>query len=204
MREPAAHIELGDHLEALIAVGELDEAEALIAHWEERSRALDRAWALAILARARGLLLSARGDVDGALAAFEQALAEHDRTTDPFQRARTWLALGRSQRRAKKRAAARETLEAALTQFERLDAPLWIEQTRAELSRIGGRAPSRDDLTEAERRIAALVADGRSNREVASALFLTVRSVETALTRIYRKEGVRSRSELARRYAAKT
>lgn len=204
MRDPAQHVELGDHLEALISVGELDEAEALIALWEERSRRLDRAWALAILARARGLLLSARGDVEGALAAFEQALVEHDRTTDPFQRARTLLARGRTQRRAKKRAAAHATLEDARTQFERLDAPLWIEQTRVELSRIGGRAPSRDDLTEAERRIAALVAEGRTNREVAAALFLTVRSVETALTRIYRKLGVRSRSELAKRYATNT
>ena len=201
MREPAQHIELGDYLEALVAVGELDEAEQMIALWDERARAVDRAWALAILARARGLFLAARGDRDAALASFDDALAEHARTGDPFQHARTVLALGRTQRRAKRRAAARATLTDALERFERLGAPLWAAQTRAELGRIGGRHADSDELTDAERRIAVLVAQGRSNREVAAALFLTVHSVETALTRIYRKLGVRSRAELAGRYS---
>ena len=109
------------------------------------------------------------------------------------------LALGRTQRRAKKRAAARATLEDARSRFEALGAPLWAAQARDELARIGGRAPSRDDLTEAERRVAMLVAEGRTNRQVAAALFLTEHSVETALTRVYRKLGVRSRTELTRR-----
>jgi DNA-binding CsgD family transcriptional regulator len=202
MGEPAARIELGDLLEALIATGELDEAEAIIATWEERSQRLDRAWALAILARARGLLLAARGDLDGAFASFERALAEHARSTDPFHHARTLLALGRTQRRARHRGAARSTLEDALRRFEALGAPLWAEQTRAELARIGGRAPTRDGLTQAESSIAALVAEGRTNREVAAALFLTEHSVETALTRVYRKLGIRSRTELASRHAS--
>ena len=116
---------------------------------------------------------------------------------DPFQHARTLLAFGKTQRRAKKRGAARTTLEDALERFERLGTPLWAEQARAELARIGGRAPSPGKLTEAERRIAELVAQGRTNREVAAALFLTEHSVETALTRVYRKLGVRSRAELA-------
>jgi DNA-binding CsgD family transcriptional regulator len=204
MLEPAQRLELGDLLEAMIAVGELDEADEVLASWQERADALDRAWALAILARSRGLLLGARGDFQGAFASFERALAEHARSTDPFQHARTLLAFGRTQRRAKKRGAARTTLEDALARFERLGAPLWVEQTRAELARIGGRAPSRGELTEAERRIARLVADGRTNREVAGALFLTEHSVETALTRVYRKLGVRSRAELARLLAAKS
>ena len=202
MREPGLRLELGDLLEALIAVGELDEADEILATWEARAMALDRAWALAILARSRGLLLAARGDLEAAFASFERALAEHARSTDPFHHARTLLALGRTQRRAKKRAAARATLEDALARFETLDAPLWAQQTRAELARIGGRAPSRGDLTEAERRIAGLVAEGQTNREVAAALFLTVHSVETALTRIYRKLGVHSRSELTHRLSA--
>jgi DNA-binding CsgD family transcriptional regulator len=202
--EPGMRLEQGDLLEALIAVGELREAGEIFATWQERAGALDRAWALAILARCRGLLLAARGDLDGAFASFEHALAEHARTTDPFQHTRTLLALGRTQRRAKKRGAARTTLENALARFERLGAPLWAEQTRVELARIGGRAPSDGELTEAESRIAALVAEGRTNREVAAALFLTVHSVETALTRVYRKLDVRSRAELAHRLAAKS
>jgi DNA-binding CsgD family transcriptional regulator len=204
MLEPAQRVELGDLLEALIASGELDEAEEILVTWEARANALDRAWALAILARCRGLLLAARGDHETAFASFARALTEHARSTDPFHHARTLLALGRTQRRAKKRGAARATLEDALARFETLGAPLWADQTRAELARIGGRAPSRDDLTEAESRIAHLVSEGRTNRQVAAALFLTEHSVETALTRIYRKLGVRSRGELARRLAANT
>jgi DNA-binding CsgD family transcriptional regulator len=202
--EPGMRTELGDALEALIAVGELEEAEGTIATWDERARRLDRAWALAILARSRALLLAARGDLDGALASFEDALAEHARSTDPFQHARTLLALGRTQRRAKRRGAARATLLDALARFEHVGAPLWAKQARAELARVGGRAAAGGELTESESRIAALVAEGKSNREVAATLFLTVHSVETALTRIYRKLGVRSRAELARRYGSKT
>jgi DNA-binding CsgD family transcriptional regulator len=204
MLESTQRVELGDLLEALVAVGELEDADELIATWEERAKALNRAWALAILARSRGLLLAARGDLESALASFEHALAEHARSTDPFQHARTLLALGRTQRRAKKRAAARATLEDALARFESLGAPLWAEQTGIELARIGGRAPARDELTEAERRIAALVAEGRTNREVAATLFVTEHTVEGALTRAYRKLGVRSRTELAHRLGRET
>jgi DNA-binding CsgD family transcriptional regulator len=146
------------------------------------------------------LLLAARGDVQGSLATFEHALAEHARSHDPFHHARTILALGRTQRRAMQRGAARETLGDAGTRFDRLGAPLWAAQARAELARIGGRRAADGELTEAERRIAALVAEGRPNREVAAALFLTEHSVEAALTRVYRKLGVRSRAALARRW----
>ena len=143
--------------------------------------------------------LAARGDLDGAFASLEHALADHERSGVPFEHARTLLVLGRTQRRAKRRADARATLTDALQRFETLGAPLWVEQARDELARIGGRAPSDGALTEAETRIAALVAEGHTNREVAAALFLTEHSVETALTRVYRKLGVRSRAELTRR-----
>jgi DNA-binding CsgD family transcriptional regulator len=197
--EPAHRLDLADTLEALIAVGELEEAERKLVPWEERARALDRSWALAITARCRALLLAARGELAGAQAGFERALAEHARTQDPFQHARTLLAQGVTQRRAKRRGAARLALEQALAIFERIGAPLWAQKARSELARIGGRAPSRGELTEAERRIAALVAEGRTNREVAAALFVTEHTVEGALTRAYRKLGVRSRTELAHR-----
>jgi DNA-binding CsgD family transcriptional regulator len=202
--EPGMRVELADTLEALITVGEFDETERMLLRWEERASALDRAWALAILARCRALLLAARGDLAGALAGFDRALAEHARSVDPFQRARTLLALGVTQRRAKQRGAARARLEQALAIFERLGAPLWADKARIELARIGGRAPSRGELTEGERRIASLVAEGRTNREVAAALFLTEHTVETVLSRAYKKLGVRSRTELAHRLARET
>ena len=197
--EPGHRLDLADTLEALIAVGELAEAERKLVPWEKRARTLDRSWALAITARCRALLLAARGDLAGAQTGFERALAEHARTQDPFQYARTLLAQGVTQRRAKQRGAARVTLEQALAGFERLGAPLWAQKARSELTRIGGRTHSRGELTEAERRIAALVGEGRTNREVAAALFITEHTVEGALTRAYRKLGVRSRSELAHR-----
>jgi DNA-binding CsgD family transcriptional regulator len=202
--EPGHRLELADTLEALISVGELEEAERRLAPWEKRARALDRAWAVANMARCRALLLAARGDFAGSFAAFDQALVDHPRSIYPFEHARTLLALGTTQRRAKQRGAARTTLEHALVIFQDLGAPLWSGKARAELVRIGGRAPSRGDLTESERRIATLVAEGSTNREVANALFITEHTVETALTRVYRKLGIRSRSELAVRLARET
>jgi len=196
--EPGMRLELADTLEALIAVGEHDEAERILVLWEERARALDRAWALAWLARCRALLLAARGDVQGAFGEFDRALAEHARSVDPFHHARTLLALGVTQRRAKQRGAARATLDSALEIFERLGAPLWAEKARAELGRIGGRTRE-DGLTPAEHRVAALVAEGRTNREVAATLFLSERTVASHLTHIYAKLAVRSRTELAHR-----
>ena len=94
---------------------------------------------------------------------------------------------------------ARETLHGALAVFEELGAPLWSEKARAELARIGGRAPASDELTTSERRIAELVAEGKTNKEVAASLVVSDRTVESALTQIYRKLEVRSRTELARK-----
>ena len=149
--------------------------------------------------RCSGVLAAARGERDAALAHFEHALGEHDRAAMPFERARTLLALGAAQRRAKQKSAARVTLGEAVALLEELGAALWVEKARAELARIGGRAPSRDDLTPTEERVAALVAQGRTNREVAAVLFVSARTVEFHLTHIYRKLGVRSRAELARK-----
>ena len=196
--EPAMEWYVPDLLDALLVAGEADRAERTLAPWEHRARALDRAWALAVAARTRALLKVAAGDQDGAFVCFQEALAEHERSKDPFQHARTLLALGATERRAKRRRAARETLEQALALFAELPAPLWAEKARSELARISGRTASRGELTEGERRVAGLVAEGRSNREVAAALFLAEHSVETALSRIYRKLGVRSRTELAK------
>jgi DNA-binding CsgD family transcriptional regulator len=204
IREPGMQWFMPDLLEALLALGEPARAEELLAPFARLARELDRPWAVAIAARNEALLHAARGDHDSALASFEEAFAAHDRVPDLFQYARTLLALGATQRRVKQRGAARQTLEQALAIFTDLPAPLWAEKARAELARIGGRAPSRGQLTEAEWRIAALVAEGRTIREIAATLFLTEHTVETALTRIYRKLDVRSRTELGSRLRAPT
>jgi DNA-binding CsgD family transcriptional regulator len=124
---------------------------------------------------------------------------EHERLPVPLERARTLLALGAVQRRAKRKAAARSALDESLAIAGRIGARLWVERARAELQRVGGRSRSQG-LTPTESRVAALVAEGRTNREVADALFVTVRTVEANLTRVYAKLGVRNRSELASRH----
>jgi len=139
----------------------------------------------------------ARGDHDGARAHVERALLAHERLPQPFERARTLLAAGTIERRAKRRAAARDALTAALELFDGLGAALWAEKAAAELARIPGRGRASSELTETERRVAELVAAGLSNKEVAARLFVSVRAVEANLSKVYAKLGVRSRSQLA-------
>jgi DNA-binding CsgD family transcriptional regulator len=182
-------------IEALIALGRFDEAEVHLERLEARGRDLDSAWALSQAARARGLIAASRGDLTDSLAWFDKALREHERT-GPFERARTLLAHGMVQRRARQWRAARESLTAALALFEEIEAPLWAKRARAELDRIGGRSAA-DGLTPTEERIAQLVVAGRSNKEIANELFVSVRTVETHLTKVYAKLAVRSRTELA-------
>jgi DNA-binding NarL/FixJ family response regulator len=199
VREPGSMRFVFDDVEALIALGRLDEAGALLDLVEGRARRLDRASALAAAARGRGLLAAARGDTDAALAWLQEALARYERESMAFEEARTLLALGATRRRARMKRPAREALERALAGFEQLGARLWADKARAELARVGGRPPATGELTETERRIAALAAEGRSNKEIATALFVTPKTVGTQLSRIYRKVGVHSRTELARR-----
>jgi DNA-binding CsgD family transcriptional regulator len=186
-----------DLLEALAGLGELDRATELLARFEERASVTGRVWALATAARCHALLLAADGDQDGALAAAERAVAQHEQVPMPFELARTLLTQGQIRRRAKQKRAARAALQQALEIFDRLGAPLWASRARAELARIGLRPPAPLGLTPTEQRIAELVAAGHTNREVAQTLFLSMRTVEDNLGRIYRKLGVRSRSELA-------
>jgi DNA-binding CsgD family transcriptional regulator len=200
IHEPGATPFLPDALEALVAAGRLEDADRLLRVYGERARALERSSALAAAARAAGLLLAARGDGEAALAHLEGALELHERVALPAERARTLLALGAARRRAKHKRAAREALEESLAVFASLGATVWAEAARAELGRIGGRAAGRGDLTPSERRVAALVAEGRTNREAAAELFLSERTVEGHLSRVYAKLGVRSRAELARRF----
>jgi DNA-binding CsgD family transcriptional regulator len=197
--EPGVLRFVPDEVEALVGLGELERAGALVDALEERGRALDRAWALATGARSRALLLAAAGDLAGAHAALERALEAHQRLPQPFERGRTLLALGTVQRRSGEKRAARETLEGALRTFERLGARLWAERARGELRRIGGRAASSGQLSETEERIVALVCAGRTNEQVARELSLSAKTVAWNLSKVYRKLGVRSRTELAAR-----
>jgi DNA-binding NarL/FixJ family response regulator len=155
-------------------------------------------WALATGARCRALVAASAGDLVGAHEAFELALSRHDHLPQPFELARTHLAMGVLERRMKKKRDARHSLGEAQRIFETIGARVWSEGTRAELARIGGRASSPRDLTPTERRVAEDVAAGGTNREIAAALFLSEKTIESNLTHIYRKLGVASRRELVR------
>jgi len=202
--EPRQWRYLPDYVEALAATGQLDLAADRLARLEQWAAGAGTDWPAALAARARGLLAGARGEREQALAALEAAAARHERLPLPFDRARTLLALGAAQRRARRKREARASLEEAVAVFEALGAPLWAASAREELGRISGRSGARGELTTSERRVAELVADGRKNKEIAAALVVTPRTVEAHLTRIYAKLGVRSRAELATRIAART
>jgi DNA-binding NarL/FixJ family response regulator len=199
LREPTQLWWRADHAETLLELGRVDEAVEVLDAWEPPARRLGRDCTIAHITRCRGLVASAQGDLDLAVATLELAVDQTDASTDPFGQARALLALGVTRRRARKKRAAREAIEAALARFEQLGDVPWTQRARAELGRIGGRTRE-EGLTSAEQRVAALVAEGRTNREVAAALVLGERTVETHLTRIYAKLGVRSRTELARAY----
>jgi DNA-binding CsgD family transcriptional regulator len=188
-----------DLVEALVLLGRVDDAAAHVATLEERGKALGSPWASATGARCRGLVAAAGGDFAEALASLDRALVAHERLPQPFELARTHLIHGTVLRRAKRRGDARAALSRAIAIFDELPARLWATRAREEVARIGGRTSVGGELTKAERRVAELAAVGRTNREVAEALFVTERTVEAALTRAYRKLGVRSRTELARK-----
>lgn len=186
-------------VEALIALDRLDEAEPCISALERNGAALDRSWMLAAGGRCRAMWLAAKGDVAAAIETARESLVEHDRTPMRFERARTMLLLGRLQRRRRQRGAAYETLGAALAEFEEMGTALWANQARDELARTKVRGGDSSILTPSEQRVARLAASGMTNRDIAAALFIHPKTVETNLSRTYAKLGIRSRVELGKR-----
>jgi DNA-binding CsgD family transcriptional regulator len=191
---------LPDAIEAMIAIGRFDDAEPLIDALERNGAEHDRVWMSATGARCRAMLFAARGDVALAEQTAHRAMAEHDRLPMPFERARTQLVLGQVQRRLRQKQSAATTLTEALTAFERLATPLWADRARAELARTVV-VPSDDltALTPSELRVAEMAATGATNKHIAAAMFISAKTVEHNLTRIYRKLGISSRAELGRR-----
>jgi ATP/maltotriose-dependent transcriptional regulator MalT len=187
-----------DAVEAMVAVRRHADAERLIVALEDNGKRLDRPWMLAIGARCRSMWLAAQGEVEEATRKAEDAMAEHDRLPMPFERARTQLLLGQLQRRQRQKDSARTTLREALQAFDSMGTPLWADRARAELARAKV-APSHDlALTPSELRVAELAASGMTNRDVAAALFISPKTVEANLARIYRKLGIKTRAELGR------
>jgi len=183
--------------EALVGLGRLDDAEPLIEALERNGRRHDRAWLLAVGLRCRAMLLAARGDLTAATATAELAMAQHERLPMPFERARSQLLLGQLQRRLRRRDSA-ATLHEALHTFEEVGTGLWVDRAKAELARTTSGRRRSEGLTPSEKRVAELAVSGMSNRDIAAALFVSPKTVEVNLSRIYRKLNIHSRVELYR------
>ena len=193
--DPGRRPFLPDVIEALVLLGDLERAETLTALYEQSARALDRKAAIVSAARCRALITSAHGDAEGALRGLDQVLADTPDVPIPLEVARTLIVKGQLERRRKHRLKAGASLRQAVEVCEHIGATRWEQRARSELARLG-RVRDPDELTPTEARVAALAASGLNNREVAAAAFLSPKTVEANIARVYRKLGIHSRAEL--------
>ncbi|WP_344872301.1 LuxR C-terminal-related transcriptional regulator, partial [Nonomuraea antimicrobica] len=187
-----------DLVEAAVRTGRPERANAALDLLRSWAGPVRSPWAHALVARCRGLV-----EEDAVEARFTEALSLHAEAGRPFDTARTALLFGEALRRRRRRAEARRHLRAACEAFERLDAAPWAELARVELQATGESARKRDpstvaDLTPQESQIARLVSEGGTNREIAAHLFLSPRTVDYHLHKVFVKLGLSSRAELVR------
>ncbi len=199
MRHPLEVPWAQDLVEAYARSGRRKDAARVLARLQFQAERARLPSALAAASRCRGLL----ANDDGFAADFEQALAFHDRVPTPFERARTELCFGERLRRARRSSDARTHLRTALDAFERLDAAPWAARARAELAATGETTNAGGEgwirsLTPQELQLALIVGRGATNKEASAALFISPKTVEAHLHRVYVKLGIRSRTELAR------
>ncbi|MGV9747344.1 AAA family ATPase [Rhodococcus zopfii] len=193
---------------ALVMTGQVDDADAFLRPFEERAAARGHRSARARLGFVRGRIQGSRGDIDGARDTFESALADLAPLPLPYDRARVAYAYGQTMRRAGRRREADAVMRSARELYSTLGATSYVQRCDRELKAGGlkageGTAERTADavaLTPQEQSVAALVAAGHTNKEVAGELFLSVKTVQYHLTRVYAKFGIRSRSELAARF----
>jgi DNA-binding CsgD family transcriptional regulator len=195
-----------DLVEGLVELGKIEEAHAVTQRLDELATEQDHPWGLVTATRCRSLIaLAARAAADDAAEGLRSAAVTYGELGLPFEHARSSLALGRAERRRRKWASARAALAQAADAFDEIGSTGWSELARAAVARVGARKPvAPGELTPAERRVAELAAEGRANKEIAAALFVTINTVEVHLSRAYGKLGVRSRSQLAKRLSSPT
>ncbi len=195
--EPGAFPVAPDLVEALVELDGFAEARTVTNRLAQLARQQEHPWALASVKRCRALLAPG---ADQAAAGLRAAARDCEGLGLRFDAARCMLALGRIQRRAKQWRAARNSLADAAAAFDRLGSAGWAETARAEHERVGGRRPAAGgELTPTEQQVVELAASGLANKQIATALFVTVHTVEVHLAHAYAKLGVRSRAQLAAR-----
>ena len=199
VNDPAVVMWSGDYLEVLVAAGELDEAERLIHTIRDRAAKLERTVVEVPLRRSDALRVAKAGDAATALTMLDETIAAPAFGTNPLDLARCELARARVARQARRRSLARSAYAAAIERFDALGAVPLREIAQAELARLDdpGRQGSAE-LTDAERTIVEMLHNGATNREIAGSLYLSVKAVESQLTRLYRRYGVRNRTQLLR------
>jgi DNA-binding CsgD family transcriptional regulator len=197
--EPGVFPVAPDLVEALVELRELDDARAVTARLAMLSEQQQHPWALLTARRCSALIRLASPPYDEAAADELQVVAmAYGALGLRFDQARSLLAVGRAQRRLKKWAAARHSLDLAVDAFDRIGSTGWAERARSALARVGARRPGRaGQLTPSEKHVAELAAAGHSNKQIAQALFITIKTVEGHLSRAYAKLGVTSRAQLA-------
>jgi DNA-binding CsgD family transcriptional regulator len=187
-----------DHIEALALTEDVDAARNLLADLQERAQRYQRPVVRLGLARAEAVIQCMEGD-SCASDDLRAAIEAHGDDAYPIDLGRALLTLGRLDRRARRKAAARATLARAVESLSAIAAQPWLALAKRELERLEiGARPRSGELSEMERRIVDLVRSGATNREIASALYLSVKAVEAHLSRLYRRMGVRSRIDLLR------
>jgi DNA-binding NarL/FixJ family response regulator len=191
-----------DEIEALVGLGETKRAAALTDFLTANAVQFGRPAARAAAHRCRALVLAADGDLASAEQELDAALREHERAPLPLEVARTLVVRGVVERRLRRKARARTALERAAAICDEIGATWWGLRARKELARIGTTRAA-DELTPTEARVAELAASGLTNREVAAAAFISQKTVEANLSRIYRKLGIRSRAQLGTKLASR-
>jgi DNA-binding CsgD family transcriptional regulator len=200
--EPGAFPVAPDLVEALTELGELDEARKVTERLRALADELKHPWGHATATRCDALVRLAADWDERAAGELAEAAAAYGGLGLPFDRARALLALGRAQRRSRRWGLARRSLEQAARAFDALGSGGWAEQARVERARVGGRKRRPDGaLTPSEQRVVELACEGLSNKEIASALVVSVRTVEAHLSNAYTKLGVTSRTQLARSFS---
>lgn len=197
IRDPGMRIADLDLIEALVAAGALDDAREVLDDYSAVAADAGHRWCPAVVARMAGVVAAGAGDLEDAERSLLDAVERSDALWSTEERARSLILLARVLRRLKRRARAREALLEARDELASVPGSPFVAVIDRELEQLN-RATDPSGLTVAELAVARMVGAGASNAEAAAALFVSVRTVEAHLTRIYRKLGIRSRSQLAR------